>query len=181
MGRVSSLAQRGNATFGRPCGPQNRGSPSAFIPGTQPGRPCGGMRDIGGVWRFCLFCVWFGVVCRGGAGGGGAAVSASSIRLSSLQPGSCGTSSRSRGAGRGVWRARDGLGPPMLLIGISTANSHHNHRLTDARCEMGGGALTYLLRGPRRSPPTRRRDHRPRPELGVLSCCRCRSTQGPSP
>ena len=73
----------------------------------KPAHPCGGMRAWGGVWGVGVFCLFVCSVrrrcaalpARGGFGG---------LRLSSLQPGSCGTSSCGAAA-------RSGLGPPNAI------------------------------------------------------------------
>ena len=79
--------------------------------------------------RRVLFVCMFGSasVCRAARAGGGLAVSASPLSNPAVAA-----------PARAAQRRAAGSVPPMLLIGVSTAHSHHNHQLTDARCVTGG-------------------------------------------
>ena len=151
-GRALWYARRSGSKIGTPCGAQRARAVATFIPGTQPARPCGGMRAWGGVWGVGVFCL---LVC-------------SVRRRCAALP--------ARG---GVWRSPPLLSPtrqlrhqlvrrsgaqrarspqPMLLIGVSTAHchSHHNHQLTDARTTVrdvrtvraGGSTSTLQVSAP---------------------------------
>ena len=74
--------------------------------------------------RRVLFVCMFGSasVCRAARAGGGLAVSASPLSNPAVAA-----------PARAARRRAAGSVPPMLLIGVSTAHSHHNHQLTDAR------------------------------------------------